>query len=133
MGYLGQGFPFPWRGPLMGSPAQWVGAEEKVRQSIYMILSTAPGERVMRPEFGCGIHDLVFEANNLAFQGVVALKVREALVRWEPRIDVLAVNVGVPAERGNHLEIALQYRIRGNNAIYNQVYPFFQTEGASQS
>ena len=85
----------------------------------------------MRPEFGCGIHDLVFEPNTAALRGLVQSKVREALIRWEPRIDVLDVRVEHrrPTQR-NRLLIRIDYRVRANNAFFNLVYPFFLDEGA---
>jgi len=85
----------------------------------------------MRPDFGCGIHDLVFEPNSAALRGLVQQNVHEALVRWEPRIDVVDVRVETPLEARNHLLIRIDYRIVGNNTIYNLVYPFFINEGAS--
>ena len=75
------------------------------------------------------IHDLVFEANTAALRGVVRENVRDALLRWEPRIDVLDVRVETPEHARNQLLIYLEYRIRATNAIYNLVYPFFLNEG----
>jgi uncharacterized protein len=127
--FLGRGVGFPVRTGVHGR-LELVGADEKIRQSIWIVLSTAPGERQMRPDFGCGIHDLVFEANTAQLRTVVAEKVREALVRWEPRIDVVDVRVETPAEQRNYLLIRVDYRIRANNAFFNLVYPFFINEGA---
>ncbi|HEU5013492.1 MAG TPA: GPW/gp25 family protein [Roseiflexaceae bacterium] len=126
---IGKGWVFPL---VPNSPGQlpWIGGDEKIRQSIWIILSTAPGERQMLPEFGCGIHDLVFEANTAALRGVLQGKVRDALVRWEPRIDVLDVHVEAPPEARNYLLIKIDYRVRANNSFYNLVYPFFINEGA---
>ncbi len=84
----------------------------------------------MRPEFGCGIYELVGEANTATLRGMVREKVREALVRWEPRVDVLNVRVESPEEQRNRLNIWIDYRIRSNNALFNLVYPFFLREGA---
>lgn len=126
--FIGTGWSFPITSAASG-PAALVSGEEKIRQSIWLILGTAPGERVMRPEFGCGIHDLVFAANTPTLHGLVDLRVREALVRWEPRIDVLDVGVDVPEERRNYLAIRIAYRVRANNSFHNLVYPFFLTEG----
>jgi hypothetical protein len=84
----------------------------------------------MRPELGCGIWDLVMEANTSQLHGRVQLRVRDALVRWEPRIDVLDVRAETPPESKNHLLIRIDYRVRANNALYNLVYPFFINEGA---
>ena len=83
----------------------------------------------MRPEFGCGIWELVMEPNTSQLHGRVQARVREALVRWEPRIDVLDVRVDSPPEQKHMLLIRLDYRVRANNAQANLVYPFYITEG----
>lgn len=128
--FLGRGWPFPIK-LVPDRLRAFLGGEEKIRQSIWIILSTAPGERQMLPEFGCGIHDLVFEPNTAALRGLVQGKVREALTRWEPRIDVLGVRVETPTpDERNRLLIRIDYRIRANNAFFNFVYPFFLDEGA---
>jgi uncharacterized protein len=126
--FLGTGWPFPLKPDATGSFV-FVSGQEAVSESIEIILGTSPGERQMRPEFGCDIYELVGEANTAALRGRVAQKVRSAMNRWEPRIDVLDVRVDSPDERKNQLNIALDYRIRSNNAIFNLVYPFFLTEG----
>jgi phage baseplate assembly protein W len=130
MGYdfLGQGWSFPIRPTLDGRLA-YASHAEKIRQSIWIILSTAPGERQMLPEFGCGIHDLVFQPNTAAMRGLVQELVRSALIRWEPRIDVMDVHVDTPPEARNYLLIHVDYRIRDHNAFYNLVHPFFINEG----
>jgi phage baseplate assembly protein W len=125
---IGKGWPFPIR-PGTDNRLYFLGEEEKIRQSIWLILSTAPGERLMLPEFGCGIHDLVFEANTASLRAVVQTRVREALDRWEARIDVLDVQVQTPPEQRNYLLIRIDYRIRATNAFFNLVFPFFLTEG----
>jgi Bacteriophage baseplate protein W len=127
--FLGTGWAFPIKPGLAGR-LMFAADEEKVRQSVWLVLSTAPGERLMRPEFGCGIHDLTFEANTSMLHGLLKTKVREALTRWEPRIDVLEVEVESPPERPNYLAIRIVYRVRANNAFFNLVYPFFLNEGA---
>ncbi len=126
---LGRGVAFPMRlGPCGGLA---LSAEiEKVRQSIWLILSTAPGERLMRPEFGCAIHDLVFWPNNETLHGLAVEKVREALQRWEPRIDVVDASATAHAEEPNRLLIRVDYRLRTNNSVHNLVYPFFLQEEA---
>ena len=126
---LGRGWPFPFR-PAPAGHLALLGGDDKIRQSIWILLSTAAGERLMLPEFGCGIHDLVFQANTAALRGVVQGKVREALVRWEPRIDLLDVRVDSPSDEGNLLLIRVDYRVRFNNSFYNLVYPFYLSEGA---
>lgn len=128
---LGSGWPFPiaTKGDPKGRLGYLAGAE-KIRQSVWLIMSTSPGERQMLREFGCGIHDLVFEPNTAALRGVVRGKVLDALARWEPRIDVLDVRVEAPGDARNYLLIRVDYRIRSNNSFYNLVYPFFVTEGS---
>lgn len=126
--FLGRGHAFPFLPDAEGRLGL-VGGEDRIRQSIWIILATAPGERLMRPDFGCGIHDLVFEPNTAALRGMVQARVRDALVRWEPRIDVLDVQVTTDDVERNHLYIDVEYRIRSNNALYNLVYPYFINEG----
>ncbi len=126
--FIGRGWSFPVKPGSQGR-LSYTGAEEKIRQSIWIILSTAPGERQMRPDFGCGIHDLVFEPNTAALRGLVQAKVRETLTRYEPRIDVTDVRVEAPPEARNYLLIRVDYRIRSNNSFFNLVFPFFINEG----
>lgn len=127
-GIIGTGWPFPVK-PLPSGDLLWLGGPEKVRESIWIILSTAPGERQMLPNFGCGIHDLVFQPNGALLRGLVQVRVKEALARWEPRIDVLDVRVDTPADERNYLLIRIDYRLRANNSFFNLVYPFFLSEG----
>lgn len=126
---IGKGLYFPLR-PNSDGRLSYLTGPEKVRQSIWLILSTARGERVMLPDYGCGIHDLLFEANTASLRVSVQAQVREALIRWEPRIDVLDVRVDPGGEVSNQLLIRIDYRLRANNSIFNLVYPFFINEGA---
>jgi uncharacterized protein len=130
-GFLGRGWAFPIVPERDGGIAD-VADEDSVEEAIEIILGTSPGERVMRPEFGCGIWELVMEANTAQLHGRVQARVREALVRWEPRIDVLDVRVESPPEQRNVLLIRIDYRIRSNNAFFNLVYPFFLQEGVQR-
>ena len=126
--FLGVGTAFP---PRLDSATQgFVRAEyeESVRQSILLILGTAPGERLMRPEFGCGIHDLVFENLSFGTIGRVQQTVDEALLRLEPRIDVTSIDVR-PGGDGNVLLIHIQYQVRATNNAFNLVYPFYLQQG----
>jgi uncharacterized protein len=129
--FLGTGWSFPLK-PDASGRLKYESDEELVIQGIEIVLGTSPGERQMRPLFGCSIYELVGEANTAALRGMVREKVREALLRWEPRIDVLNVRVESPDEQKNRLDIRIDYRIRSNNAFFNLVYPFFLTEGPQQ-
>jgi len=125
--FLGVG----WKFPLQVTPGGKIARaffEQRVEESIYLILSTAKGERVMLPDFGCGIHDLVFGINDPRTRSAVVQQVREALVRYERRIDVLDISADSSADQPNLLLIRINYRIRANNAIGNLVYPFYINE-----
>ena len=99
--------------------------EDSVRQAIWMILSTAPGERQMRPDFGCDLHDLVFANNSAATVGQLTAVVRQALTAWEPRIDVLAVDAYPDPAQPQRLLIEINYQVRRTNNRFNLVYPFY--------
>ena len=96
-----------------------------IKDSIRIILGTAKGERVMRPEFGCDIHDHVFDSMDGATLTLVESSVEEALIEWEPRIDVVDVTAERDSENPNKLLIDIAYRIRSTNAESNMVYPFY--------
>ena len=130
--FLGKGPGFPLTACVKDEPGEWFAwseGEEKVRQSLRLILSTAPGERVMRPDFGCGIHDLVFEPLTPALRTLITDRVKTALTRWEPRIDLTNVDVSDDPARPQRLLVDITYRLRSNNAINNLVYPFYLQEG----
>lgn len=103
--------------------------EQDIKESIWIILSTAKGERVMRPDFGCGIHDLVFASMNTATLGLVESTVRDALTTWEPRVEVINVGVSTKEANNGRLEVSIDYRVRQTNNEFNLVYPFYLTEG----
>lgn len=121
--FLGVGWGFPV-GLDKGGRIEKQAHEASIRKAIWIILATAPGERVMRPDFGCGIHDLIFEVNSASTATRIASRVRQALLRWEPRIDVLDVQV-TPGEEGAMMFISIDYRVRATNSAFNLVYPFY--------
>lgn len=127
--FLGVGWKFPLQVDIRGAIAS-ARYEQSIEESIYMILSTAKGERLMMPDFGCGIHDIVFMPNNPAVVASVVDAVRSALVIYEPRIDVLSVKANTNEAQQNLLIIRVNYRVRANNTIENLVYPFYITEGS---
>lgn len=125
---VGWGFPVvPDDASQKQAPARFAVAEyeESVRQSILIILSTAKGERVMRPTFGCGLSELVFAVNNTTTQAMAKLEVHEALQNWEPRIEVLGVEASNAGDRGEQLIISIDYRVRTTDTRFNLVYPFY--------
>jgi uncharacterized protein len=123
--FLGLGWNFPIGLDHGGQVELAPDGEEGVRQSIWMILGTSRGERVMRPDFGCGIHDMVFGVNNAATANAVAGAVRDALAVWEPRIDVLDVYAVPDPSRPSLLTIEINYQVRSTNSRFNLVYPFY--------
>jgi uncharacterized protein len=129
--FLGRGWRHPLR-PDANGRLGWSSGETTVEQSLWLILSTARGERLMLPDFGCGIHDLVFVPNVESSRGDILAEVTSALVRWEPRIDLLGVDVSAGQDEPNLLLIRIDYCIRAVNTVHNLVYPFFITEGGGR-
>ena len=125
--FLGRGWKFPvnvssaWR-ILMSEH------EEDIKEAIWVILSTSKGERVMRPDFGCGIYEFVFAVINTATMGLIEASVREALTLWEPRIELVNVNVSVGKAEEGKLLISIDYRVRSTNNEFNLVFPFYLKE-----
>lgn len=128
--FLGTGWKFPIK-IAPGGGFAYSSGEDSVREAIWIVLNTARGERQMLSRFGCGIHDLVFAPDSPATQGNIAHLVKDALAEWEPRIDVLDVNVSSNPGSENTLLIRVDYRVRSNNQFGNLVYPFYLAEGKS--
>ena len=127
--FLGRGWAMPVAlDPRTGHIAD-VAYEEDIRQSILIILQTTPGERVMRPDFGCGIHELVFTALDSTTIQLIRSSVEEALRRCEARIDVLEVTVDEAATSEGKLEVEIEYRVRKTNQTGNLVFPYYFGEG----
>ena len=126
--FLGRGWSFP---PNVESDGKigMVAYEEDIRQAIRIILGTNPGERVMRPDFGAGLNVYVFEPVNRTTIELVKTRVEEALIDWEPRIDVEEVIVTTDENELNKLLIDVTYRVRATNSLYNLVYPFHLQRG----
>jgi len=125
--FLGVGWAFPVeldRGKEI-SAAKY---DDDIRQAIWIILGTAPGERVMRPDFGAGLHALAFEPINSTTMALLRQRVEQALTLWEPRIDSVTVQVSAQPAQGR-LMIDIRYRVRTTNTFYNVVYPFYLQEG----
>ncbi|VAW40772.1 hypothetical protein MNBD_CHLOROFLEXI01-382 [hydrothermal vent metagenome] len=99
--------------------------EESIRQSIWIILGTSPGERLMRPTFGSNLQDLVFRVNNAGLEGSAVTAVRTALTSWEPRIALLDVAAFSDKGTPNVLHININYQVRATNSRHNLVYPFY--------
>jgi uncharacterized protein len=122
--FVGRGWSFPLGVDQSGGVAL-VGGDREIESAIRIVLATAPGERTMRPEFGCGIHDYVFAPADARTAGTLAFEVTRALDRWEPRIDVLDVDVDIDSEDASVLYITVTYAVRGTNDPRNLVFPFY--------
>ena len=129
--FLGIGWKFPVGIDEAGEVAL-SRYEDSVRESVLIILRTARGERQMRPDFGCDIHRLVFAENNMVTAGLARHSVEQALTRWEPRIEMLAVRAAPDPDERNILRVAIEYRVIATNNVFNLVYPFYLTEGAGR-
>lgn len=122
--FIGRGLRFPISVDHRGAIAL-VSGPEAVECALRVVLSTAPGERVMRPNFGCGIWDLLFEPVNANTLGLMAQAVREAVAQWEPRVNLLDVVITPDRRESSLVRIALTYEIRTTNDRRNLVYPFY--------
>jgi phage baseplate assembly protein W len=125
--FLGVGWRFPVQVDSAGNIAT-SAFEQDIREAIRIILSTTKGERTMRPDFGCGIHDFVFDSMSTTTIGLIESSVREALIRWEPRIELLNIRVSTEAAEVGQLLVGIDYRVRATNNEFNLVYPFYLTE-----
>lgn len=125
--FLGTGWAFPV-GTDGRDTIELASDERDIDQSIRIILGTAPGERVMRPDFGCAIHSYAFTAVNTTTVTLIEDAVERALTRWEPRIDVDRVEVSTAELDRGRLLIEVAYRVRRTNNEFNLVYPFYLEE-----
>lgn len=128
--FLGRGFSFPIESDTATGRLKETAEEEDIRQAIYIILSTKKGERVMRPEFGCDIYNFMFGTVDYTSCRLMEQSVREALIRWEPRIRDIEVAVIPSEEDEGVLLVQITYAVRSTNNLYNMVYPFYISEGA---
>jgi Bacteriophage baseplate protein W len=123
--FVGAGWAFfPMRTDHTGSIAL-VTREREIEEAIRLILATSPGERPMRPEFGCRIHEFVFAPADAATAGQIAFAVRSALEQWEPRVDIRDVDVRFDQVEHGTLYVDVSYEIRGTNDPRNLVFPFY--------
>ena len=122
--YIGRGFAFPMGVDARGNIRLTSGADD-LDASMRVVLSTAPGERLMRPQFGCRIWDLVFEPINFNTLGLMEAATREAITQWEPRVDVVDVKCKPDARDPYMVRIEIVYKVRTTNDRRNLVYPFY--------
>ena len=122
--FLGKGLRFPVSVNLNGGVSSSI-LEENVRQSIFIILGTAPGERINRPDFGCRIHDLMFAPNNDITRARAEVYCEDAIYKYEPRVEKVVCTAAGNADQPNRLDIRIEYMIAGKHDKRNLVYPFY--------
>jgi phage baseplate assembly protein W len=125
--FLGKGWRFPTNVSLRGG-IELSEYERDIKEAIWIILGTSKGERIMRPEFGCGIHDLTFSVFNTSSMGMIKESVKEALILWEPRIDIINIDVSQGGDDDERVLIDLDYKVRATNNEFNLVYPYYLKE-----
>lgn len=127
--FLGRGWCFPIRfsnGAI--SPTIMVEEEEDIRQSLHIILSTRLGERVIRPDFGTALHNMVYHNMDLTARTQLKAAIEKAILYWEPRITLNKVSFDMSEERSGRLSILLEYTVRQTNSRGNIVYPYYYEE-----
>jgi len=148
--FIGSGWRFPIKVNARGG-LDWSNGPQRIQDSIWLIIKTALGERIMRPNFGAGVDDFVFQSNSVVNRTKLAIAIKSALLEWEPRIDLDEVRVDSAADLestrvdagaqdisfispGNfesQVLVTIQYRIRTTNEFFNVVFPFYLEEGVS--
>ena len=129
---LGTGWSFPIVSDLYGNIAL-SSYEKNVEESIKIILNTTPGERVMNPDFGCKINELVFSTCSPKTVSLAVHYVEEAIIKWEPRVILKKVEGEIDINNGNLINIKIDYEIRSVNTFFNMVYPFYLERGERDS
>jgi phage baseplate assembly protein W len=127
--FIGVGWRFPIQVNAKGGISTSRGGE-RVQDAVWIIVRTSLGERLNLPQFGAGTDDYVFQPNSTAARAALAAAVRTALLRCEPRIDLDAVRVEEVPDEPSQVRVAVEYRLRTTNELFNVVYPFFLQGGA---
>ncbi|HET9377120.1 MAG TPA: GPW/gp25 family protein [Chthoniobacterales bacterium] len=128
--FIGKGWRFPIKINAKGG-IDWSEGPGRISDAIWIIVKTALGERVMRPTFGAGVNDYVFQSNSFVTRTKLATAIKSALVQWEPRIELGQVQAQPVANEPSQVLISIEYRLRTTNELFNVVYPFYLEEGVS--
>src|SRR5579884_4153392 len=126
--FLGTGWAFPVQIDANGRIALVEGTRD-IKESILIILFTARGQRVMRPTFGCQIHDLIFALNDATTTGIAIHYIEEALAMWEPRIQVINVTASTNTNDEGRLHFTIEYEIKATHDKRSLVFPFYRIPG----
>lgn len=129
--FLGRGWKFPIEVDELTGRIKSVEFDEDIAEAIKIIIWTIKGERIMRPDYGSGIEQFLFENNDAVTLQLIENEVLSAIVKFEPRVHELDVEVKPDPAEDNRLNIHVQYTVRTTNNLYNQVYPFYLYEGSN--
>jgi hypothetical protein len=125
---IGTGWKFPIKVDARGR-LSWSSGADRIRDAVWIVLATASGERVMRPTFGAGVENYVFEPNSNVSRTRLASAIRDGLTRWEPRISLVNIEVS-QGDEPSLVNVSIDYTIRSTNELFNLVFPFYVQEGA---
>ncbi len=131
--FLGRGWSFPVRVDAATGRVRMSAFEEDIKEAIRVILQTRKGERALRPDFGTGVYEYAFREMDAGTLTLVEMEVRDALVRWEPRITDISVRCVPEDALEGRLSVHVAYTVRATNSPFNQVYPFYLSEGSAEA
>lgn len=127
--FLGKGWKFPVQVDATTGRIRMAEGEEDIEESIRIIIRTSKGERLMRPDFGCGLRDFVFGTTDETSLRLIASDVQEAIRIWEPRVKDVEVEVKPDRHNNGRVLMSVSYAVRSTNNLFNQVFPFYLEEG----
>lgn len=127
--FLGRGWKFPVKVDSATGRIMMSEHEDDIAESIRIILLTSQGERVMRPDFGCGAHDYVFGLGDSTTLNLLKSTIEQAIMIWEPRVFEVEVRPQIDADDAGKILLNIRYRVRSTNNLFNLVYPFYLNEG----
>ena len=129
--FLGTGWCFPPEFLKSTKEVKMVSEEDDIRESLFILFSTSPGERIMYPTYGCGLRSMVFEGMNENAITEIKDLIDRAVLFFEPRITLNSIEVTTEEQNEGRLNIALEYTVKTTNSRSNMVYPFYFREGTS--
>jgi Bacteriophage baseplate protein W len=128
--FVGRGWRFPITVNAKGG-INWSEGPQRISDAIWIIVKTSLGERVMRPTFGAGVNDFVFQSNSSLVRTELIDSIKQALLKWEPRIDIKQVSANPVPDQPSQVLVSIEYTIRDTNELFNVVYPFYLQEGTA--
>src|SRR5690606_3171365 len=127
--FLGTGWNFPPAFDGQTGTVIMAEGEEDIQQSLEILLSTRQGERVMQPEYGCNLDDLLFEPVTTTLKTFISEKIKTAILYFDPRIELISITLDDSKEPEGIIQILIEYKVRATNSRFNFVYPYYKNEG----